>query len=122
MIVKVDAASDVPVYEQIRSQIAKKIASEKLPAGTKLPTIRQLAADLGLAVNTVAHAYRELESAGLVQTRPRHGTTVAEGTGSPVRERLRRQASSYALLARELGLTRRQARDIVDDELDKVFH
>ena len=79
MIVKVDAASDVPVYEQIRNQIAKKIASEKLPAGTKLPTIRQLAADLGLAVNTVAHAYRELESAGLVQTRPRHGTTVAAG-------------------------------------------
>ena len=121
MIVKVDAASTVPVYEQIRSQIAAKIAAQTLPAGTRLPTIRQLAADLGLAVNTVAHAYRELESAGLVQTRPRHGTVVAEGTGSLVHERLRREARGYATLARQLGLTARQAREIVDNELNQVF-
>lgn len=70
MIVEIDSSSSVPAYEQVRAQIAAKISSEELPAGTKLPTIRGLAAALGLAVNTVAHAYRELEAAGLILTRP----------------------------------------------------
>lgn len=114
-------ASDVPVYEQIRLQIAQKISSEELVAGTKLPTIRALAADLGLAVNTVAHAYRELETAGLVQTRPRHGTTVAAGKskrqGANSRERLRSQARAYSKLARQLGIPAEQAREVILEEL-----
>lgn len=122
MLVKINPASDVPVFEQIRAQIAGKIAREELPAGTKLPTIRQLASDLGLAVNTVAHAYRELEQAGLVRTRPRHGTTVADGTGSPVRERLRRGARNYAALAKELGVGRAEAAKVVQDVLNEIVH
>jgi DNA-binding transcriptional regulator YhcF (GntR family) len=118
----IDPTADVPVFEQIRAQIAGKIAREELAAGAKLPTIRQLANDLGLAVNTVAHAYRELEQAGLVRTRPRHGTTVAEGTGSPVRERLRRGARNYAALARELGVSRAEAAKVVQDVLNEVVH
>ncbi|HCT80144.1 MAG TPA: GntR family transcriptional regulator [Micromonosporaceae bacterium] len=121
-MVKVDPASAVPVYEQIRSQIAAKIAAERLPAGAKLPTIRQLAADLGLAVNTVAHAYRELEMSGLVETRPRHGTTVADGTGSAVKERLRAAARSYAELARTLGISPREATTIVKDAINNAVH
>lgn len=113
MIVAVDQSSAVPAYEQVRAQIAEKIASEELPAGTKLPTIRGLAADLGLAVNTVAHAYRELESAGLIRTRPRHGTTVAPGhsarPGAAGRERLRLAASDYAKLASQLGIPAEEA-------------
>jgi DNA-binding transcriptional regulator YhcF (GntR family) len=117
----VDQASEIPVYEQIRAQLAAKISAEKLAPGAKLPTIRALAAELGLAVNTVAHAYRELESAGLVQTRPRHGTTVASGqstkAGAGPRERLRESARQYAGLARQLGLDGAQARAIILEEL-----
>lgn len=102
MILDIEPASPVPVYEQVRAQIAEKIASEQLPAGTKLPTIRALAAQLGLAVNTVAHAYRELESAGLIKTRPRLGTTVASSNSS--RARLREAARDYAALANRLGV------------------
>ncbi len=123
MIVRVDQTSDVPVYEQIRSQIAAKVATEELSAGTKLPTIRALAAELGLAVNTVAHAYRELETAGLVQTRPRHGTTVSPGRsrkeGAPGREKLRSAARAYAKLARQLGIAGEQAAEVIREELAK---
>lgn len=112
-VVNIDPSSGVPVYEQIRGQIAAKIASEELPAGTRLPTIRGLAAQLNLAVNTVAHAYRELEAAGLILTRPRHGTTVAEGhsarPGAAGRERLRSAARDYARLVKQLGIPGRQA-------------
>jgi DNA-binding transcriptional regulator YhcF (GntR family) len=76
MILRVDTASAVPPYEQIRGQIATMIGTGVLPVGRRLPTIRQLAADLGLAGGTIARAYRELEQAGLIRSRGRHGTFV----------------------------------------------
>ena len=63
-----------PPYEQIRSQIARQVADGELPPGTKLPTVRALAATLGIAPNTVARAYRELEHSGVVShAAQRHG-------------------------------------------------
>lgn len=76
MIIEVDPTSSVPPYEQIRSQITVLIEGEVLKSGTKLPPIRQLAGDLGVATNTVQRAYRELESDGLLESRGRHGTVV----------------------------------------------
>lgn len=70
-----DAAE--PPYEQVRAQIADGIADGSLPPGTRLPAVRRLAGDLGIAPNTVARAYRELETAGLVRTAGRNGTVVA---------------------------------------------
>ncbi len=75
-MITVDATSFVPPYEQVRSQLAAQISGGDLVAGTTLPTVRRLAVDLGLAVNTVARAYRELEAAGLVATHGRAGTVV----------------------------------------------
>jgi DNA-binding transcriptional regulator YhcF (GntR family) len=75
-----DAVSDVPPYEQLRVQIASRAASGELPAGTRLPTVRALAAELHLAVNTVAKAYRALETDGVVATEGRRGTFVASTT------------------------------------------
>lgn len=76
MILEVDLASAVPPYEQIRAQITALARAGALAVGARLPPIRQLAADLGVASGTVARAYRELESDGIVATRGRHGTTV----------------------------------------------
>ena len=112
MNLHIDPSGRTPVYEQIREQLATRIATADLPAGTKLPTIRALAAQLGLAVNTVAHAYRELESAGLIVTRPRHGTIVA--TGDTVKARLREAALAYVSVARQLGVTPEVALQEVD--------
>lgn len=76
MHITIDTESALPPYEQIRSQLEGLIVNGGLVDGVRLPPIRQLAGDLGLATNTVARAYRELEQAGLVETRGRHGTVV----------------------------------------------
>jgi DNA-binding transcriptional regulator YhcF (GntR family) len=123
MIVEVDPASPVPPYEQVRLQLATMIGSRVLPAGTQLPPIRQLAADLGLAVNTVARAYRELEAEGLVISRVRHGTTVAgQATGLPraeVRRRLADAAHAYAAVVRQLGVPAADAEAALRAALDR---
>lgn len=77
MIIEIDVASAVPPYEQLRSQLAAMVEARMLAPGDRLPSIRQLANDLDLAGGTVARAYRELEAAGVVETRGRHGTIVA---------------------------------------------
>jgi GntR family transcriptional regulator len=109
MQVEVDASSPVPPYEQLRRQIEAMILSGVLPAGTRLPPIRQLANDLGLAMNTVARVYRELESAGRVTTGARNGTTVAPQpprlATAEVRARARDAAREYVASVRMLGLS-----------------
>ncbi|MDF1488181.1 GntR family transcriptional regulator [Tessaracoccus caeni] len=74
---KVDSNGRYPPFEQLRRQLVDQIVSRKLPSGTKLPPVRRLAADLGLAPNTVARTYRELEAEGYLITQGRNGTTVA---------------------------------------------
>ena len=62
--VRLDDASPAPPYDQIRHQVVGLVDSGELPAGSRLPSVRALAEQLGLATNTVARAYRELEHAG----------------------------------------------------------
>ena len=83
--ITVNLGSATPPYEQIRAQISQLIALGTLAPGTRLPTVRSLAADLGIAAGTVARAYRELEQSGLIETRRRNGTVVA-GTPATVPE------------------------------------
>ncbi len=108
MMLVVDPASHVPPYEQVRSQIEALVAGGALPAGHRLPTVRRLADDLGLAANTVARAYRELEQAGVVATRGRHGTFVAV-RGSDREREARLAAQAYVRRVRELGVEDEQA-------------
>lgn len=75
--IRVDTTSPVPPYEQIRAQLTALITTGRLPENERLPTVRQLAADLGLAAGTVARAYRELEAVHLIHTRRGAGTRVA---------------------------------------------
>jgi DNA-binding transcriptional regulator YhcF (GntR family) len=106
-----DAHSDVPPSEQLRVQVASRAASGELPAGTRLPTVRALAAELDLAVNTVAKAYRALEADGVIATEGRRGTFVASATDSI---EAREAAAAYAALARRQGLTREEALNLVE--------
>jgi DNA-binding transcriptional regulator YhcF (GntR family) len=109
MMLSVDTESAVPPFEQIRVQIARLADSGALPAGARLPPIRQLSADLGLAPGTVGRAYRELETAGVISARGRHGSFI---TGEPAARKqpeparssqLRQAAADYARRAAELG-------------------
>ncbi|MCR3722738.1 MULTISPECIES: GntR family transcriptional regulator [Prauserella salsuginis group] len=111
-LVGVDPESKVPPYEQVRTEIATKINDGALAVGTKLPTVRSLAAEVGIAANTIARAYRELEEAGLIETKGRSGTFVA-ATGDRTRIRARDAARRYADTAHKLGLSDDEAIAIV---------
>jgi DNA-binding transcriptional regulator YhcF (GntR family) len=116
--ISIDHDSSVPPFEQLRSQVAALVARGDLPPGTRLGTVRQTAADLGLAVNTVARAYRELEADGVVVTRGRQGTfvrsTVVDGTPDGAAG-VREAAGSFVHLARRAGLTRAEAVRLVEE-------
>ncbi len=99
----IDERSPLAPFEQVRSQLAARAAEGTLVPGTRLPPVRRLAEQLGLAPNTVARAYRELEAAGVVETRGRHGTVVSAGADR-ARARLQDAAQHYACLARDLGV------------------
>jgi DNA-binding transcriptional regulator YhcF (GntR family) len=117
---RVDGDDPTPPYEQLRRQLADLIGTGVLSAGTRLPTVRQLAADLDLASGTVARTYRELEHAELVVTRRGGGTTVAPArTLSP---RARRTQVGTVLAdavrrARLLGATDDEVRLAVAESL-----
>ena len=78
-----------------------------LPPGTRLPTVRELAGQLGLAVNTVARAYRELESAGVLETRGRFGTFVARVDRADTA--MATAAHTYVTAAKALGIDKADA-------------
>jgi DNA-binding transcriptional regulator YhcF (GntR family) len=120
-MITIDSTSPVPPYEQLRLQFAQQITSRTLVAGARLPTVRRLAADLGLAVNTVARAYRELETAGLIETHGRAGTFVS-AAGERSRERAREAAEAYAAAVTGLGLDLDEALGIVRAALQTVAH
>jgi DNA-binding transcriptional regulator YhcF (GntR family) len=114
-VIGYDPGSPVPPYEQVRAQLARQVQAGELVPGTRLPTVRRLAGDLGLAVNTVARAYRELERDGLVVTRGRNGTVVA---ASPDESVALDAAADYAARVRGLGLTTERALELVRGVLE----
>jgi len=99
----VDTTSSVPPFEQVRGQLERAISTGQLQPEVQLPTVRKLAADLDLAANTVARAYRELELVGIIETRGRNGTFVA-GRLSPRKEAGALLAHAVAQRMRNLGM------------------
>ena len=111
--VSIDQTSAVPPFEQLRSRVAAQVTAGSLPAGAKLPTVRALAADLGLAANTVAKAYRALETDGVIETRGRAGTFVSSVALADPPPDLSALAAAYASAARRAGLTMPEATALV---------
>lgn len=104
--IRIDHSSAVPPFEQVRQQIADLIRLGVLATGQKLPPVRQLAADLGLANGTVGRAYQELEAAGLVIAKRAAGTRVAPAASPSSHARaeaLAARAHEYVLAGRRLG-------------------
>jgi DNA-binding transcriptional regulator YhcF (GntR family) len=113
--ITIDAESTVPPYEQLRVQIARQVADGRLAPGAKLATVRQTASDLGLAVNTVARAYRELEADGVIVTQGRRGTFVrSEVLDEDADGEVRSAAARYVAAARRAGLTVTEATRLVE--------
>ena len=110
--VTLDMTAATPPYEQVRTQLAGHIRTGQLRVGEKLPVVRALAADLGVATNTIARAYRELEAGGLVTTRRRVGTIV-QAPPTPADPALQRAALDFVRDARNAGLADEEVVDLV---------
>ncbi|MFG2949600.1 GntR family transcriptional regulator [Streptomyces adustus] len=119
--IRVDTTSQVPPYAQIRAQLGALIVTGRLTEGDRLPTVRQLATDLGLAPGTVARAYRELEAAELIRTRRGAGSRVAAPPPGPTRSyasQLATLARDFTSAARALGADTEAILAAVRDALD----
>lgn len=112
-LMPLDPGAAEPPYEQLRRQIAARVADGGLTPGTRLPTVRALAAEVHLAVNTVARVYRELEADGVVVTEGRRGTFVA-ATAQAGSSEAADAAAAYVRVVRRLGLGRAEATGLVE--------
>ncbi|QEE61839.1 GntR family transcriptional regulator [Salinibacterium sp. dk2585] len=113
---RIDPTSATPPFEQLRGQVIEQVKSGRLASGAKLPTVRGLAVDLGVAANTVARAYRELEADGIIETRGRAGTFVA-AAGDASERRVQELARQFAADVRRLGVDENAALDWVEAAL-----
>lgn len=122
MYITIDEADRRPVYRQIAEEIKALIARGELEEGTTLPPVRQVANDLGVNLNTIAAAYRELQKEGLV--RVRHGAgayvtsrRVSQQNDADLRKALRLGLAHLALA----GLPRTEIQAIVNEEIQLLF-
>ena len=117
----VDTSDPTPPYEQLRRQLDQAIRGGAVPRGGRLPPVRQLARDLGLAAGTVARAYQELDAAGLISTARGGGTRVRDDAprlpAAGRREALARLAAAYVHDCRLLGAADDDAAAAVRDAL-----
>jgi DNA-binding transcriptional regulator YhcF (GntR family) len=122
-LLSIDPASGEAPFAQLRAQIVAQVSDGSLAAGDRLPTVRRLAGDLGIAPNTVARAYRELEADGVLEGRGRAGTfvrsTVTDGTAAPAAVSARAAAERYADAVRSLGLADEEALALVRRALER---
>jgi DNA-binding transcriptional regulator YhcF (GntR family) len=114
--IRVDPKAAQPLFDQLRTRIIDGIRDGSLAPGTRLPTVRELAARLNLAVNTVARAYRELEAAGILETRGRFGTFVARV--DPADAAMATAAHTYVSTAQALGVGKTEALRYIDAAFD----
>ena len=122
MVIRLDVTAGVPLYEQLRAQVSVMVAVGHLEPGCRLPTVRALAATLGLAPGTVAHAYRELERDGSLVGQGRRGTFVADEPphSEPLRqrrERLAEVANRFAFELRQVGLAADEGHGLLDEAI-----
>jgi len=113
----IDSRSPTPPFEQLRLQLLQQVQSGELVAGAKLPTVRRLAADLALAPNTVARTYRELESAGIIETRGRNGTFVRSSPDAAEHEAML-AARAFADRIHQLGIPKETACALIEAALN----
>lgn len=119
MNIELDANSAVPPFEQLKTIIIDRIRSGELPVNAKLPAIRVLAGQLGLAANTVARSYKELEQEGYVQTMGRSGTRVnSHAVATDLA--LEQEAQGFVRRVSELGATATEIQSAVQHALDNL--
>jgi GntR family transcriptional regulator len=122
MYITVDEKDRRPIYQQIVDEIKGLIATGELSQGTFLPPVRQVAADLGVNLNTVAFAYRQLQRDGLVKVRHGAGALVISRVlKEPVADHMRSQLSAALTHLVLSGLKPGEVRNLVEEELRRLY-
>jgi GntR family transcriptional regulator len=120
-VIRVDPGSFVPIYEQIKKEILRLVATGRLKVHDPLPSIRDLAAEIIVNPNTVARAYRELEQDGLVSTQKGRGSFVARrpepGGDKDIKAHLARAMDEAISEARRFDLGEGAIRGLFEDRL-----
>jgi GntR family transcriptional regulator len=122
MYITIDESDRRPVYRQVADEIKGLIARGELREGMALPPVRQVAEDLGVNLNTIAAAYRELQKEGLVKVRHGSGALVSarrvsQQNDAELRKALRASLAHLALA----GLPRPEIVEIVNEEIRQLF-
>ena len=118
MQIHISTKDGIPIYRQIINQIKYMIASGRLRPGEKLPPVRKLAETLLINPNTVARAYRDLETLGLVQTRQGSGVCISEGPSPLAQEQKMKILTERA----DILLTEAQQMDIDLEQIIALLH
>src|ERR1051325_11630668 len=122
MQITIDTADRRAIYQQIADGIKSLIARGELAEGAPLPPVRQLAADLGVNLNTIAAAYRELQTEGLIAVKHGSGAVVASSPSAERSDDEHRRPLRTALTQLVLaGLSRAQILGVVTDELQGLL-
>jgi GntR family transcriptional regulator len=123
-IFHLDASSGVPFYRQIIDQVLLAVADGRVKGGTQLPTVRQLAVDLAINLNTVAKAYREMEIRGIVETQQGTGTFIArrrvERASKEKKKALHDLVDQFIAAATAKGLSIGELADALIERAEKV--
>lgn len=120
MRIRIDHATPVPPFEQIRAQLALHVAAGRLTPGDKLPAIRDLAQELDVSTNTVARAYRELINAGIAEAAGRRGTRIT--AAPPVAHDIAERAEQVQHAAERFALTAAELNVSTDEALEAIIH
>ncbi|MEK5391629.1 GntR family transcriptional regulator [Margalitia sp. FSL K6-0131] len=118
MMIQIEPQSDIPIYTQLSNQIVEGIAKGDMNPGDSLPSVRSLAADLGVNMHTVNKSYHELEKKGIIQIVPKSGAIIQEPkaieAGEPLYEQLREQLKPRIAESLVLGLEQAQIHTLIE--------
>lgn len=123
-MIQLDERSSKPLYEQIIEQFKLLVMRESLRPGDAIPSVRRLAAELGITPSTVAKAYQELESQGVIETVRAKGTFIAQEVEIRMDDKkvlsLRNSLKSIALELKMMGYTREQAMELMAEAYEEI--
>lgn len=122
MYITIDAQDSRPIYRQVVDEIKGLIARRELEEGSSLPPVRQVAADLGVNLNTIAYAYRQLQKEGLIRVRHGAGAVVTSRVvGEKTEEQLRIQLRTTLTQLTLAGMKRSEIKLMVNEELNPLL-
>jgi GntR family transcriptional regulator len=119
--ITIDEGDGRPIYRQVVDEIKGLIARGELEEGSSLPPVRQVAADLGVNLNTIAYAYRQLQEEGLVRVRHGAGAVVISRIIEKSAERLHAKLVAALTDLVLSGLTRAEVTGVVNDALNSLI-